>query len=114
MPERDWRIRITDILEAIHRIERYRSDMDFDTFQKDEKTIDAVIRNLEVIGEAANYVPESVQANHPEIPWRQIRGIRNTLAHEYFGVSLSIIWVTIQQDLEPLILPLSRIIDQQD
>jgi hypothetical protein len=89
--------------------------MDFERFRQDQKTIDAVIRNLEIIGEAANFIPKSVQEYLPGIPWSKMRGIRNVIAHEYFGVSLAIIWQTIQSDLDPIISPLQKeIIEHND
>ena len=64
--------------------------------------MDAVIRNLEIIGEAAGYIPLEIQENHPELAWLEMRGMRNIMAHEYFGVSLPIIWRAIEFDLTPL------------
>jgi uncharacterized protein with HEPN domain len=86
--------------------------MTYVSFNQDKRTIDAVIRNLEIIGEAANFIPAQVQDQFPDLPWNKMRGIRNILAHEYFGISISIIWQTIQQDLDPLITPLKTILDQ--
>ena len=88
--------------------------MDEHQFYQDGKTIDAVIRNLEIIGEAARFIPNEVLDRFPEIPWVKMRGIRNILMHEYFGVSLPIIWHTIQNDLEPLILPLEKVIEEKE
>ena len=107
MPSREWSLRAEDILEAIAKIERYTAGMTFESFKADTKTADAVIRNLEVIGEAARNIPDEVCQRFPEIPWDKMRGIRNILAHEYFGVSLPIIWQTIKADLPPLV-PLLR------
>jgi uncharacterized protein with HEPN domain len=76
--------------------------MDYSAWQKDRRTIDAVIRNLEVIGEAATYIPEEIKVKYSEIPWAKMRGIRNLLIHEYFGVDIDVVWETIQKDLEPL------------
>lgn len=107
MPSREWSLRVEDILEAIAKIKRYTAGMTFESFKADAKTADAVIRNLEVIGEAARNIPDEVCQRFPEIPWDKMRGIRNILAHEYFGVSLPIIWQTIKADLPPLV-PLLR------
>jgi uncharacterized protein with HEPN domain len=112
MPERNWKIRIAEILAAIERIEQYTAGMDFNQFKEDQKTIDAVIRNLEIIGEAVNFVPVSIQDTLPEIPWSKMRGIRNVVAHQYFGVSLPIIWNTIQTNLKPLVNPLRTAINE--
>ncbi|OIP33139.1 MAG: DUF86 domain-containing protein [Deltaproteobacteria bacterium CG2_30_66_27] len=103
MPPREWRLRIEDILEAIHKIRRYVSGLSFDEFQSDDKVVDAVVRNLEVIGEAARHIPPEMESRHPDLPWVEMRGMRNVLVHEYFGVNLSILWHTIQQNLPPII-----------
>lgn len=68
-------------------------------WQNDEKTVDAVIRNLEVIGEASSHLPIEIQEQYPDVPWSMMKGIRNILAHEYFGVDLEIVWKTVQDDL---------------
>lgn len=105
MPLRSWRVRIEDILDAIDNIEHYVAGLDFDAFDADRKTVDAVERNLEIIGEATANLPDEVLARWPEVPWRYMKGVRNLLAHEYFGVDVGIIWQTIQEDL-PAITPL--------
>ena len=102
MPLRGWQTRIDDILEAIGKIERYTYGFDFDAWQNDEKTIDAVIRNLEIIGEASSHLPIEIQEQYEDVPWGMMKGIRNILAHEYFGVDLEILWKTIKQDLPNL------------
>lgn len=109
MPSRKWDLRIKDILSSIERIITYTEGMNFDEFREDTKTVDAVVRNFEIIGEAAARVPEEIVAVHPEIPWREMRDMRNVLAHEYFGIDEKIIWDTIQYDLPPLI-PLLKIL----
>lgn len=115
MPDggRPWRFRIEDILESLDKIDRYLADLDYKEFLADEKTIDAVERNFEIIGEAVANLPEEVLARYPEIPWSRMRGLRNILAHEYFGVDLSIIWQTAQEDLPPLRPQLQRILKDQ-
>ena len=105
MPPRSWRVRIEDILDAIDNIEHYVAGLDFDAFDADRKTVDAVERNLEIIGEATANLPDEVLDRWPEVPWRYMKGVRNLLAHEYFGVDVGIIWQTIQEDL-PAITPL--------
>lgn len=76
--------------------------MTFSEFKKNELVLDAVIRNLEVIGEASNGVPLIIQNTHPHIPWRQIIGLRNVLIHEYFGVDVNAVWQTVHMHLPPL------------
>ena len=99
---RDHRLFLDDIIEAVRRIKEFTNDMDFDDFKADIKTQDAVVRNLEIIGEASGHLPEEVHLSAPEIEWRKIVGIRNILAHEYFGVSLPIIWDVVQNKLDGL------------
>ena len=99
MPSRNWQFRIDDIIEAIDKIERYINGLDFSSWLNDEKTVDAVIRNLEIIGEASSHLPPEVTEQYVDVPWKMMKGIRNILAHEYFGVDLEIIWKTIKEDL---------------
>lgn len=107
---REWRLRIEDILESIARIRQYTSQHSADSFSGDQLVVDAVVRNLEIIGEAASYVPTEVQQQHPEVPWIEMKGMRNLLAHEYFGVSTAIVWATTQNNLPPLIPLLEKIL----
>lgn len=99
---RDPRLYLDDILEAIDKIRDYTAGMDYTAFSKDTKTQDAVIRNLEIIGEAARRLQGPVRAVSPDIEWRKIVGLRNILIHEYFGVSLPLVWDVIQSKLDPL------------
>lgn len=102
MPERDWTLRIQDIEVAIAKIERYTANMTVADFQADERTVDAVLRNFEIIGEAARNLPPHVTNANPNIPWAKMRALRNIVAHAYFGVNLSIIWETIVRRLPEL------------
>jgi uncharacterized protein with HEPN domain len=93
---------LNDILENISDIKEFTSGMTRESFSIDKKTIKAVVRSLEVIGEAANKIPQNIRDSYPEIPWLEITAMRNRLIHEYFGIDLDIIWQTIKEDLEPL------------
>jgi uncharacterized protein with HEPN domain len=99
---RDFRLYLDDILEAIQQIRTYSADLDEDAFKKDRKTQDAIIRNLEIIGEAAGKLPEQIQKDETKIDWRKITGLRNILIHEYFGINLPIVWDVVQNKLGPL------------
>ena len=99
MSKRSLELLVEDIWEAIEKIERYTEGLTQDDFQSDEKTTDAVARNLEIIGEAAGRLPEDFTDQHSEIEWIKIIGLRNRIVHEYFGVDLQIIWEIIKKDL---------------
>lgn len=93
---------INDIRDSIEKIHRFTNGMDYTTFTHDEKTAYAAIRALEVIGEAAKKIPDSIKSQYSSVPWRDIESMRNKLIHEYFGVILSVVWKTIKEDLPVL------------
>ena len=97
---RDYKQQLDDILQAITFIREYVKDMDYKAFEADRKTQDAVVRNLEIIGEAVRAVPDEVRDKAAEIEWHKIVALRNILIHEYFGVNLKIIWDVIQNKLD--------------
>lgn len=99
---------ILDIQDALHKVAIFIDGMTFDEFVQDDKTAFAVVRAFEVIGEAAKRTPDSVRAQYPSIPWREMAQMRDKLIHHYFGVDLRIIWKTAQEDLPAL----SPLIDQ--
>lgn len=109
MSSRSALARIQDILDAIQSIQDKTGDLNFEHFQRDETLIKAVLYDLIVIGEAANNVPDDIQALAPETPWRLMSDMRNIVAHEYFRVNLRITWSTIQRNLQPLIAPLQQL-----
>ena len=92
MSKRNWQLLIQDIIDSGSKVLLYTSDMSFDEFVSDSKTVDAVIRNFEIIGEAANRLPEDFKDSHPEIDWHRIRGFRNRIVHDYVGIDYSIVW----------------------
>lgn len=99
MSKRNWHLFLEDVLESTGLIEEYIRDMNFDNFGSDRKTIDAVVRNLEIIGEATKNIPENIRNAHKDIDWKGIIGLRNRIAHEYFGIDTSIIWNIITIEL---------------
>ena len=108
MSRRPVHLLIDDVLDSVGRIERYVSGFDREAFLGDQKTTDAVVRNLEIIGEAASRIPETTKSRHPAVEWRKMVGLRNRIVHEYFGVDLEIVWEIIQRDLSDLRLRLSE------
>lgn len=96
---REWSFRLHDILKAISKIEQYLESMSLAQFKKNELVIDAVIRNFEIIGEASKGIPISIQSSYPEIPRKQMCGMRNILIHEYFGVDVDTVWHTAKKQL---------------
>jgi uncharacterized protein with HEPN domain len=99
---RDFNVYLEDVLDAVGKIRRYVAGMSYAQFRGDSKTQDAVIRNLEIIGEAIKKVPEDVRARHPQLEWKKIAGMRDILAHEYFGVDVEIVWDVVQNKLTEL------------
>ena len=110
---RRWRFRLRHIIEAVERIQSYLQGMSLEEFLTDSKTADAVLRNLEIIGEASRLVPEEVTGRHSQVPWAEMRAMRNIVAHEYDRVNLHTIWGAIQQDLPPLVPLLRGILEQE-
>lgn len=106
-------LRIHDMLRAIEKIERYVESMTFEDFEADERTADAVIRNIGIIGEAANHVPEEIQEAYPDIAWSPMSGMRNIIVHDYAGVELRYVWGTVQQNIPLLKVQLQTIIDNE-
>ncbi len=102
MSKREHELYLKDILDCVDKIESYITGMSFEAFNNDAKTIDAVVRNIEIIGEAARSIPKEIIAQTPEIPWRKMSDTRNRVLHEYFEVDTSILWQTITEDLPPL------------
>jgi len=109
MRKRDYRDYLKDIIDSIKDIESFTENMTFEDFAKDRKTINAVIRSFEVIGEAAKKIPKSIRDKHPSIPWKKMVGMRDKMIHEYFGVDIEIIWKTIKEDI-PSLKPLIQVL----
>ena len=99
MSKRGTKLYLEDIKDSIRKIEKYTRNVNFDEFSKDEKLIDAVIRNLSVIGEAVINIPKEIKTKNPDVAWKEIKGMRNKVIHEYFGIDEEILWRTIREDL---------------
>lgn len=109
MSKREIKLYLNDIIEAIDKIEGYLQGLDLETFSEDTKTVDAVMRNFSVIGEAINNLPAELKTIHPEIPWVEINGMRNKMIHEYFGVDETILWQTAKENLPELKKQISKL-----
>lgn len=101
------------MLDAIHKASEYVEGLDFKSFCSDEKTVDALLRKITVIGEAACHVPEEVQERYPELPWLEMRGIRNVIVHEYFQIGLAVLWKTVREDLPAIVPELERVLSER-
>ncbi|MGH9855939.1 MAG: HepT-like ribonuclease domain-containing protein, partial [Blastocatellia bacterium] len=97
--ERTYFDYLADILDAIGKVSRFIEGLTFEEFAQDDKTVFAVVRGLEIIGEATKQIPSSVRDSCPEIPWREMAGMRDKLTHGYFGVNLMVVWKTSTEDL---------------
>jgi uncharacterized protein with HEPN domain len=109
MSKRPIELLLNDMLDAIDRIRQYTDGISFETFSGDQKTIDAVARNFEIIGEAANRLPDDFKEKHSEIEWFKVVGLRHRIIHEYFGIDIEMIWQIVNSDLPTLRDALSRI-----
>jgi len=96
---REYKLYLADILAAMESIERFVGTMSFGEFQTDDKTASAVIRKFEIIGEASRNIPDMVRTQHPEVPWKEMAGMRDRLIHAYFGVDYLLVWTTIKSRL---------------
>jgi uncharacterized protein with HEPN domain len=103
---------VNDIREAIQRITSYLGGLAYDDFLKDNKTQDAVIRNIEIIGEAAKGISEELRAETPHIPWKSMAAMRDRLIHHYFGINLDIVWHVISEELPELAPELAALVDE--
>jgi uncharacterized protein with HEPN domain len=97
--KRDYRLYIDDILEAIGKIEEYTEGLTMEDFLSDRRSIDAVIWNFQIIGEAVKHITPEVREKYPQVPWKLMAGMRDKLAHEYFGIRYDVIWDTIKKRL---------------
>lgn len=106
--------RLRDIEEAIARIARYTGDLDYDGLLRDTKTQDAIIRNLEILGEAVKHISAEFKKKHRDIDWKKIAGTRDKLVHDYFGVNWDIVWNVITEKLGPLRAQVQTLLNKKD
>lgn len=111
MSKRKPQLLLDDILTSIAKIEQYIEGFTREQFLDDQKTIDAVVRNLEIIGEATRQLPGEYTAQHADVPWEQMAGLRNRIVHDYFGLDLDIIWAIIRNHLLLLKQQISQLVE---
>lgn len=109
-PPRQFADFLEDIRSAAQKAREFASGLSYDAFAADEKTVFAVVRALEIVGEAAKRIPQEVRDANPVVPWRAMAGIRDKLIHDYTSVNLEIVWKTVEEDLPGLISQIERII----
>lgn len=111
--KRNWKIRVYDILDCIQAIEGFTESLSCDDFCKNRMVFDAVVRNIEIIGEAVKNIPDEILVRYPEIKWRQVKGIRDVIVHEYGIVSKPVIWSVVRDEL-PLLKEVVARIDREE
>jgi uncharacterized protein with HEPN domain len=109
---RDWSLYLKDILAAIDSIERFVAGMDLEGFKADDKTASAVVRKFEIIAEAAKHIPDEIRQKYPNIPWKEMAGMRDKLTHFYFGIDYALVWTAIKERLPQIRPEIERILQR--
>ena len=112
--KRDYILFLEDILNSIEKLEKYTKNLDYDAFSENEMVVDAVVRNLEVMGEAVANIPPDIQTKYPEVEWKEAKGFRNILIHDYFGIDLESVWDTINNDIPLLKKHVVKVLEEEN
>lgn len=111
MSKRSSDLLLLDMKEAAEKILKYTQGLSFEDFLADDKTIDAVVRNFEIIGQASLRIDEDFRLENPQIEWKKLRDFRNRIVHDYFGIDYEIVWSILTQDLEELVFQLDQLLN---
>jgi uncharacterized protein with HEPN domain len=103
-----------DILESIDKIEKYTREITFEQLMQDERTKDAILRNIQIIGEASKHIPEQLLTTHPDIDWSGVAGMRDIITHRYFRVDWNLLWTSIQEELPVLKAQITSLVRDQN
>lgn len=111
--QRNYTLYLEDMLTSMERIEEYIGVLEFRAFKMNYLIVDGIVRNFEIIGEAAKNIPEEIKEKHPEIPWKKMYGLRNLIAHEYFGIDYEMIWEISKHNLPQNLIDLKKIVENE-
>ena len=114
MSKRKPDVYLQDILESIEYIQRFLEGVSQEEFYENVEKQDAVLRRLEIIGEAVKHLPDKIRKNHPDVPWRQIAGMRDVIVHEYFGITLEMVWIVATEDIVDLKEEIAQILNSKN
>jgi uncharacterized protein with HEPN domain len=109
---REYEDYLRDLLDAIEKVQSFIKGLEFEDFKKDDKAKFAVIRGLEIIGEATKHISEEVRIKHPEVPWKDMAGMRDVLIHDYFGIDEETVWITVKEKIPQLKPAIEKILSK--